>query len=139
VFSLSRKSPSWSSEFDPAKSAIRPLATVAEDSNVQSEIEAFRADPAHPHFDAVHQVMGQLLETGAAPDLESAYQAAVTLNPALRSTATPVAAANSAEKTAAARRASASVASSPGPTGNPTPMSLRDELREQMRSAGFSV
>lgn len=117
-----------------------PLPPSQDESIVLSEIEAFRSDPAHPHFDAVHQTMGQLLETGQAPDLESAYQAAVTLNPALRSTATaPVAAANSAEKTAAARRASASVASSPGPTGNPIPMSLRDELREQMRSAGFSV
>jgi hypothetical protein len=124
----------------PQQQQFTPLPLSPEDSNVQLEIEAFRADPAHPHFDAVHQVMGQLLETGAAPDLESAYHAAVTLNPALRSTvAAPAPQRTQEEKTAAARRASASVASSPGPTGNATPMSLRDELREQMRSAGFSV
>lgn len=117
-----------------------PLPPSADEVNVLSEIEAFRTDPAHPHFDAVHQTMGKLLETGAAPDLEGAYQAAVAMDPALRSTAaSQVPAANPAEKTAAARRASASVTGSPGPAGNPQPQSLRDELKEQMRSAGFSV
>jgi hypothetical protein len=105
-----------------------------------AEIEAFRADPAHPHFDAVHAHMGQLLETGAAPDLESAYHAAVAMNPALRSTAASAEPQRTQEdKTAAARRASASVTGSPGQSGSPRPMSLRDELAEGLRSAGFSV
>jgi hypothetical protein len=117
-----------------------PLPPSPEEYNVQSEIEAFRSDPAHPHFDAVHQRMGQLLEAGAAPDLESAYHAAVAMDPALRSTvAVQAPQRTQEEKTAAARRASASVTGSPGIPGNPKPMSLRDELREQMRSAGFPV
>jgi hypothetical protein len=115
-----------------------PLPPSVEEHNIMTEIEAFRADPAHPHFDAVHQVMGKLLETGAAPDLESAYHAAVAMTPALRSTATPpVPAANPAQKTAAARRAAASVTGSPGQTGNPAPMSLRDELMENGRKVGL--
>lgn len=125
----------------PQNQQFAPLPLSAEDSNVQLEIEAFRADPAHPHFDAVHQVMGQLLETGAAPDLESAYQAAVVINPALRSTVATQAQPQRTQedKTAAARRAAVSVAGSPGQTGDPRPMSLRDELAEGLRSAGFSV
>ena len=123
----------------PHHQQFAPLPPSAEESNIMAEIEAFRADPAHPHFDAVYQHMGKLLETGAAPDLESAYQAAVAMTPALRSTAVPqTPAANPAEKTAAARRASASVTGSPGPTGNPAPTTMRDELREQMRAAGFN-
>lgn len=125
----------------PQQQNFAPLPPTQEDANIMAEIEAFRSDPAHPHFDAVHAQMGKLLETGAAPDLESAYQAAVAMTPALRSTvATPAQPQRTTEeKTAAARRASASVTGSPGPTGSPTPMSLRDELRENLRSAGFSV
>lgn len=115
-----------------------PLPPSVEESNIQSEIEAFRSNPAHPHFDAVATRMGQLLETGAAPDLETAYHAAVAMDPALRSTALQPQRTQQ-EKTAAARQAAASVTGSPGPTGNPKPQSLRDELREQMRSAGFGV
>ena len=115
-----------------------PLPPAQEEVTIASTIEAFRADPAHPHFDAVGPKMGLLLEAGAAPDLETAYKMAVAADPALSST--PViqtAAANSQEKTAAARRASASVTGSPGPTGNPAPMSLRSELEENARRLGF--
>lgn len=124
----------------PQAQQFAPLPPSAEEGNIMAEIEAFRADPAHPHFDAVHVHMGKLLETGAAPDLESAYQAAVAMNPALRSTvAVPAPQRTQEDKTAAARRAAASVTGSPGPSGNPTPLSLRDELRENLRNAGFSV
>jgi hypothetical protein len=124
----------------PQGQQFAPLPPSVDENNVMAEIEAFRADPAHPHFDAVHAHMGQLLETGAAPDLESAYHAAVAMNPALRSTAASAEPQRTQEdKTAAARRASASVTGSPGQSGSPRPMSLRDELAEGLRSAGFSV
>lgn len=125
----------------PQAQQFAPLPPSQDESNIMAEIEAFRADPAHPHFDAVHAHMGKLLETGAAPDLESAYQAAVAMTPALRSTVPPptAPAANLKKDTAAARSASASVSGSPGQSGSPRPMSLRDELAEGLRSAGFSV
>jgi hypothetical protein len=124
----------------PQGQQFAPLPPSADENNIMAEIEAFRADPAHPHFDAVTNHMGQLLETGAAPDLESAYHAAVAMNPALRSTAAPAEPQRTQEdKTAAARRASASVTGSPGQSGSPRPMSLRDELAEGLRSAGFPV
>lgn len=124
----------------PQSQQFSPLPQSQEEATIASEIAAFRADPAHPHFDVVGPIMGKLLETEAAPDLESAYQAAVAMDPALRSTAATLAPQRTQEdKTAAARRASASVTGSPGRTGDPAPVTLRDELREQMRSAGFSV
>jgi hypothetical protein len=121
-----------------ANQQYAPLPPSAEESNIAAEIERFRADPAHPHFEAVHVRMGQLIEAGAASDLETAYNMAVAADPALRSTvATQAPAANLQKDTAAARRASASVTGSPGPAGNPTPMSLRDELAENARKLGF--
>lgn len=125
----------------PQQQQFAPLPPTQEEGIIMEEIKAFRADPAHPHFDAVHAQMGRLLETGAAPDLESAYQAAVAMTPGLRSTvpAPQPPAANLQKDTAAARRAAASVTGSPGQSGSPRPMSLRDELAEGLRSAGFSV
>lgn len=124
----------------PQAQNFAPLPPSQEEHNILSEIEAFREDPAHPHFDAVQATMAKLLETEQAPDLQSAYDAAVAINPALRSTAQPAPQRPKQEdKTAAARRASASVSGSPGTSGNPAPMTLRDELAEGLRSAGFSV
>jgi hypothetical protein len=123
---------------NPQGQQFAPLPPSAEESNIAAEIEAFRANPAHPHFDAVGPVMGRLLETEAAPDLESAYQMAVAADPVLRSTATAPQRTQE-EKTAAARKAASSVTGSPGNPGNPTPLTMRDELAEGLRSAGFSV
>jgi hypothetical protein len=116
-----------------------PLPQGQEDGNVVSDIEAFRSDPAHPHFEQVSGHMAALIESGAAPDLESAYQMAVLAQPALRSTpqAAPALETQRSEHAAAARRAAVSVQGSPGAAGNPRPATLRDELREQLRAAGF--
>ena len=81
--------------------------------------------------------MAGLIESGAAPDLESAYQMAVLARPALRSTppAAPARETQRSEKVAAARRAAVSVQGSPGTAGTPRPATLRDELRENLRRA----
>jgi len=114
-----------------------PLPEDASSANVLSDIEAFRSDPAHPHFDHVAGHMAGLIESGAAPDLESAYQMAVLARPALRSTppAAPALETQRSEKVAAARRAAVSVQGSPGTAGTPRPATLRDELRENLRRA----
>jgi len=141
VAELQREIDAMRAQIAPTQSNnFSPLPPSAEEATILSEIEAFRSDPAHPHFDAVHGTMGRLLEAGAASDLESAYHAAVAMDPALRSTVAYQAPQRPQEdKTAAARRAAASVTASPGATGRATPATLRDELREGLRSAGFSV
>jgi hypothetical protein len=49
----------------------------------QTEIEQFASDPAHEHFEAVKETMRQLLAAGLAPDLKSAYDKAVRMDPEL--------------------------------------------------------
>lgn len=48
---------------------------------IQSEIQQFAADAEkHPHFQALWQPMAQLLESGLAQDLSSAYDKALRMN-----------------------------------------------------------
>lgn len=124
----------------PQQQQYAPLPAAENDANVQPDIDAFRSDPAHPHFDQVSGHMAALIESGAASDLESAYQMAVLANPALRSTllAPPAPdAQRSQEKVAAARQAGVSVQGSPGTTAPAKPATLRDELRENLRQFGI--
>jgi len=48
------------------------------------ELDAFIADPAHPHFDLVADDMAMLIRAGRADDLKSAYEQAIYLNPTAR-------------------------------------------------------
>jgi len=110
-----------------------------QDDSVLLDLEAFRSDPAHPHFEQVANAMASLIDSGQAPDLESAYTMAVQADPALRSTvpANPAPQPQRSEKVVAARSAAVSVKGSPGTSGNPKPLTMRDELRENLRAAGF--
>ena len=54
------------------------LQQQQEQYRITREIEAFKADK--PHFDAVKETMGQLLQSGVAPDLQSAYDKAIRLH-----------------------------------------------------------
>lgn len=51
---------------------------------LNSEIEAFKTDPSHSHFDAVQGHMAALLQAGQAKDLADAYEQAVYANPTTR-------------------------------------------------------
>lgn len=50
---------------------------------IQTEIDAFKADPAHTHFDAVKDDMAFFLGNQRAETLQDAYDKAVRLNPTL--------------------------------------------------------
>ena len=115
-----------------------PLPASENETTIAQTIEAFRTDPAHPHFETVQPLMARLLETEAATDLTEAYHMAVASRPDLRSTAAAPQR-TSQDKTLAARRASASVTGSPGPSGQAGATSLRDELRDQLRAGGWTV
>lgn len=130
-----------------------PLPEAPGEGNVVPEIDAFRTDPAHPHFDQVAPFMATLIESGQAASLAEAYDKAVWATPALRSTLqaqqAPAPAPvppqpsqakrqNPADKVAAARHAGSSVGRSPGPIGEPAPGSLREELRSNLRASGWT-
>lgn len=51
---------------------------------LNSDIEAFKAEPGHEHFEAVRPHMAALLQGGQAKDLKDAYEQAVYANPQTR-------------------------------------------------------
>ena len=53
-------------------------------SQVENEIAAFAADPAHPYFEEVSDHIVKLLNSGLATDLKDAYEKAVFANPVTR-------------------------------------------------------
>ena len=112
---------------------------------VYSQIEQFTSatdengQPKHPHFEAVHGAMAQLIQGGVADGLEDAYEKAVWGNPELRQSILNEQEAarktalekEEAERVAQAKKASKSVSGAPANgAGSPNPPagSLREEL-----------
>lgn len=114
---------------------------------LQSQINAFAADPAHEHYEAVKPVMAALLSGGQAQTLQEAYDQAVWARPDIRSNlmaqqtaqAEGKRVAEAKAKADAARRAAGSVIGSPGIGASVDPKagnrSLRQELEAQMASS----
>lgn len=108
---------------------------------VEQDLESFRSDPARVYLriEGFPDVMAQLISSGQAADLQTAYEQASWLHPESRkleiAKQAKAQADTAAATTAAAKRAAVSV---PGaPPGNVKPstqgMSLRDELEARLR------
>lgn len=120
---------------------------IQEQHSLQGKIEAFAADPTHPHFERVKVLMGSLLETGEAEDLEDAYSQAVYAKPDIRSSlvAQQTQAANDQRVTAvrataeAAKRAGGSVSGGPGSAralnGSGADIPLEETIRAAIRES----
>lgn len=66
---------------------FQPIVAAAEQRETQQivqSVEGFRADPKHPYFEDVRMHMGHLIRSGAAKDLEDAYDQATWANKAIR-------------------------------------------------------
>lgn len=108
-----------------------------------SEIDAFAKAPGHEHFESVKSRMGELIERGAATDLQSAYEMAVWGNASLREQIMASQTARTAEEQKAkdieaatrARRAAISVSGSPGGTGSAVPKQEFKTVEEAVRAA----
>lgn len=118
------------------------LQEKMEYATIQSEVNAFAANPANKHFDQVKAFMAPLLASGQAKDIQEAYDMACYANPAIRSTllAEQNAALEAKRKAElkAKKQASASVTGSPeltSPSTKAPQKSLEDDLRDQMREA----
>ncbi|MGR9448431.1 hypothetical protein [Rhizobium leguminosarum] len=120
--------------------------------DTETQVDAFLSDPANAHADDVLDDMIALINAGRATSLQDAYDAACWMRPDIRQqlisqTAQAPVREQQAQRAAAAdqaRRASRSISgsSAPGPTrdaarGQPT--SIRDSLRDAMRSARGQV
>lgn len=62
----------------------RNAASAQTGERIAAEIEAFAADPAHPHFNDLANDIHQLFEKGMATTLPEAYEKAVYANPVTR-------------------------------------------------------
>jgi len=108
------------------------------ESALNSEIEAFAADPSHSHFDAVKGHMSALLQAGQAQSLADAYEQAIYANPTTRAAVLQqqeAAKREEAAKKAQAAKAAASinVQRRPAmPTAQPIG-SMDDTIRETLR------
>lgn len=59
---------------------------IAQNAQIDSEIQAFQADPAHPYFNDVKPLMAALMGTPGGPaTLKEAYEQACYANPRIRS------------------------------------------------------
>lgn len=63
---------------------IQQRFVQTENQALNDTISAFAADPKHPFFQDVKVHMGQLLQAGAAKDLNEAYDQATWANPTIR-------------------------------------------------------
>lgn len=82
-----------------------------------SEIEAFAAQPGHEHMDALRPHMAALLQSGAATDLQSAYDQAAWANPQTRAALQQKADLERQATLGKNRNAAASVRGAPGGVG----------------------
>lgn len=112
----------------------KQLQEYSEQARLQAEVNAFAADPAHKHYEQVKGHMAALLGSGAAKDLQEAYEKALWADPTIRST---LLAEQKAEEEAkrtkaieAKKAASSSLSGSPAPQGNAkTP---KDTVHEEL-------
>lgn len=110
------------------------------EQSLAQQIQAFAANPANEHFDAVKGDMIQVLNAGAAQTLEEAYEKAVWLNPATREAlvnAKAQASAQTAQQQAAVAKAKAASVSAPvgSPRGDVKGAQPKRTLRETIVAA----
>jgi hypothetical protein len=124
---------------DPNKLKTQ-LQEEIENDKLSNEIQAFAANPANIHFQEVRHIMGSLLESGKAGNLQEAYDSAIWSIPSIRAELEAKAEAAKAEKRkaemAAKKKAAASVSGSAGiasPNANAPQQTLEEALFEQLR------
>lgn len=99
-------------------SQLAEMPVQAQNAQIDNEIQAFRADPAHPYFNDVRSVMAALMQAGTAKTLKEAYDSACYANPQIRAQIEAKRVADEQEKrrqaTGQARNAAVSVNGAPG-------------------------
>jgi hypothetical protein len=119
-------------------------------TEVQTEIAAFAADPKHPHYEAVKGHMSALIAQGLAKDLQDAYDQAVWARPDTRATLEAQKRAEEEQKRRAeakrkadeAKRRNVSITGGPGNTAAsaaPGGRSIREELEASLAAQAGGV
>ncbi len=119
-------------------------------AEVQTEIQAFAADPKNQHYEAVKGHMAALIREGLAKDLQDAYDQSVHARPDIRATLEAQRRAEEEQKRRAdaklraeeAKRKGLSITGGPGNTAQssaPGGRSIREELESAMAASGGAV
>ncbi len=122
--------------------------SAREQAELNTQIERFKSEPGHEHFDAVKAEMGKLLQSGMASTMQDAYDRAVWSNPDLRAAllADQKASADAADrekaKQAADRARRGAISATGSPAGQPAPAKIdydtvEDAARAAARAHGF--
>ena len=110
-----------------------------EGDKVQSDIAAFAANPANVHFEAVKPIMGALLGSHQAKDLQEAYDMACNASPQIRSTLDAVKNAELEAKRkqdiAQKKRAASSITGSPAVPSNSKVTNPKTSVEDDLRAA----
>lgn len=114
-----------------------------ETTRLQAQIDAFEADPKHPHYHAVKADMAALLQAGRAKDMSEAYDMACWARPDIRSGLQAEQARSAEEKrladlkarAGAARHAGGSVTGSRGVGITADPKAAGRSLEDDIRAA----
>ncbi len=118
---------------------------LQETQSLTSQIEDFKSKPGHEHFEQVRELMGVLLESGKAADLEDAYNRAIYADPEIRSSLLTAQSQEQSGKRltelkATTERAKSAAVSVTGGPGSSRPLngagsvgSIEDDLRAAMR------
>lgn len=131
------------SEIRTAVEGMQTSAAAAHQTRVQSEIEAFRADPAHAFFDDVREDMGRVFQAGLAETLKEAYDLACYRNPDVRRRIEDSKRIAADTEAAEARRVAEAKARAGGVTGAPAhgsqparqpAKSIRESLTRQLNA-----
>lgn len=109
---------------------------------LHAQVDAFAADPANTHYEAVKPLMASLLQSGQAQSLQDAYDMAVWARPDIRSSLTAQHSAAEAQRVAeakrakadAARRAGGSITGSPGLGASSDPKAGQRDLRAELEA-----
>lgn len=128
-------------------STLKNTLQTREQQETEAEISRFAKD--HPHLETVRAMMGNLMLTGQAIDMEDAYQKAIWATPEIRTqliaeqqTANaPTARDKERERAEKAKRAAVSLNGSPGNGSGTAPASTfkdgRDAARAAMEQLGY--
>lgn len=132
-------------EIQTLKRELQGLQTNIQSQNthsLQSQIDAFASDPAHPYFNDVRIQMSGLMQSGAAKTLDDAYQMACWASPQIRAELQKQEFEKQEkerkQKAEQAKRAAGSIGGSPegGITPGDEPAStLREELIRNMKGS----
>ena len=129
--------------YDPRVDRLEAELQAREQRELLSRIDSFAKDPANPHFEAVRQDMGLLIQANPALSLKDAYEKAVWSNDTIRDKLIAERAAKAeadrkeaATKAAAKRNAAAaSVRNAPTSAGSARRPSNNNSIEDDLNAA----